>query len=377
MNPLRVAVNSYVTKEHPLSLVHFITNRCNARCKHCFIDFDAPDAFAGELSIDEIRKFTKNLGKSLVNVNLTGGEPFLRNDIFEIVKAYFENTSIESVFITTNGRFTKMTQNFIDKFLAEKIKGKLFFSISIDNFEKEHNENRRSENLFFHAMNTYKMIMNYNKPNFICNVAITVTDHNYLKVVELYDYLKTIGIKSFTAIIMREEGVIKKIDPEIKKGILREYIKLTKKIHEDQMNGITLGWGTTVQGTLMSAKNMIINNILGKTYLTNDYISHCPAGALFGVIYANGDVYPCEILYKNKLGNLREYDMDFMKLWNNTETKDVKKFIKDTKCRCSYECAWSINVISNPQYIPELVTKAVQIKMKQKEYSELNTVKAN
>ena len=63
-------------KNEPVSLVHFLTNRCNARCSFCFIDFDDPKTFKGELTLDEIDKLTKNLGKSLLNVNLTGGEPF-------------------------------------------------------------------------------------------------------------------------------------------------------------------------------------------------------------------------------------------------------------------------------------------------------------
>ncbi len=368
MNPLKFAINSYITKSQPISLVHFVTNRCNARCKHCFIDFDHPDAFKGELTLEEIETLTKNLGSNLFNVNITGGEPFLRTDLFEIVKAYFTNTTIESVFITTNGRFTQRTQEFIEKFLAAGIKGKIFFSISIDNFEEEHNKNRRSIDLFKHALNTYHMVTSYNQPNIMCNIAITVTDHNYTKVLELYDYLKSIGVSSFTCIIMREEGVIKKIDPKMKEGILDQYTKLAQKIHEDQLNGITQGWGSTVQGTLMNAKNMIINNTLSKTYIPNQYISHCPAGALFGVIYANGDVYPCEILYERKLGNLRDYNMNFMELWKNKTTHECKNFIKDIKCRCSYECAWSINVVSNPQYIPTLIAKGIKLKMKQKEF---------
>ena len=368
MNPLKFAVNAYITKSQPVSLVHFVTNRCNARCKHCFIDFDHPDAFKGELSLEEIETLTKNIGSNLFNVNITGGEPFLRIDLFEIVNAYFTNTSIESVFITTNGRFTQRTQEFIDKFIASNIKGKVFLSISIDNFEEEHNKNRRSIDLFKHALNTYRMITDYNLPSIVCNIAITVTDHNYDKVLELYEYLKKIGVTSFTSIIMREEGVIKKIDPHMKQAILEQYTKLAQRIHEDQLNGMTQGWGSTIQGTLMNAKNMIINNTLAKTYIPNQYISHCPAGALFGVIYANGDVYPCEILYERKLGNLRDYGMNFLELWKNSATQTCKKFIKDTKCRCSYECAWSINVISNPQYIPQLITKGIKLKLKQKEF---------
>ena len=72
-NILRVLKNLYFFKNEPISLVHFITNRCNARCSFCFIDFDDPKTFQGELTLEEIDKLTKNLGNSLLNVNLTGG----------------------------------------------------------------------------------------------------------------------------------------------------------------------------------------------------------------------------------------------------------------------------------------------------------------
>ena len=98
-NLLRVINNIYFKKKEPVSLVHFITNRCNARCSFCFIDFDDPNTFKGELSLDEINKLTKNLGESLLNVNLTGGEPFARKDIIDIAKIYLKNTTIQSMYI--------------------------------------------------------------------------------------------------------------------------------------------------------------------------------------------------------------------------------------------------------------------------------------
>ena len=56
--------NNYVTKKYPISLVHFVTNRCNARCSFCFIDFDDPKTFKGELTVDEIRKMSVTFGNS-------------------------------------------------------------------------------------------------------------------------------------------------------------------------------------------------------------------------------------------------------------------------------------------------------------------------
>ena len=175
MNKAKLAYNAYVSQKEPISLVHFVTMRCNARCKHCFIDFDDPETFKGDLTLEEIDKMTKSLGKSLLNVNLTGGEPMLRPQFWEIVEMYFRNTGCESVYVNTNGHYTEMTKKLIEKFLASGIKGKLFFSISIDNFKEEHDKNRRLEGLYENAMKTYHMIEGFGKANIKCNIGITVT----------------------------------------------------------------------------------------------------------------------------------------------------------------------------------------------------------
>ena len=109
---LHVLSNVYFKKTEPVSIVHFLTNRCNARCSFCFIDFDDPNTFKNELSLGEIDKFTKSLGKSLLNVNLTGGEPFARKDIIEIAKLYIKNTTVQSIYITTNASLPDRVENF-------------------------------------------------------------------------------------------------------------------------------------------------------------------------------------------------------------------------------------------------------------------------
>ena len=56
--------------------------------------------------------FTKTLGDTLMNVNFTGGEPFARKDIVDIGKAYIDNSSIQSIYITTNGSLPDRAINF-------------------------------------------------------------------------------------------------------------------------------------------------------------------------------------------------------------------------------------------------------------------------
>ena len=122
-NLLNVLQNVYVSKKEPVSLIHFITNRCNARCSFCFIDFDDPNTLKGELTLEEIDKLTKTLGDSLLNINFTGGEPFTRKDITEIAKLYIKNSTIQSIYITTNASLPDRIEKFVKEItLTEKNK---------------------------------------------------------------------------------------------------------------------------------------------------------------------------------------------------------------------------------------------------------------
>ena len=99
----------------PAYLVYFITDACNAKCKHCLLadgahpGWEEPSmAFRKqELSLEELDKITASMGKgSLMFLLPTGGEPFLRKDIGEIVKIFHKNTGVRNVGIPTNGSTT-------------------------------------------------------------------------------------------------------------------------------------------------------------------------------------------------------------------------------------------------------------------------------
>jgi MoaA/NifB/PqqE/SkfB family radical SAM enzyme len=358
MRPLSLANNLYFKRSHPVSLVHFITDRCNARCPHCFIDFDGEDHAKGELTLEEIQKISKNMGPHLMNINLTGGEPFLRKDIAEIARCYFTNTSIESIFITTHGGFPDRIAKFAEEIRQELGKKKIIMSFSIDDFEEQHNQNRKVKNLFDNVLESYRIIKN-SGDNFMANIAITVSHTNHNIVMDLYHHLvEKQGIKAVTVTAVRDEGVYN-IPLEEKEFILTAYSQLSEQVAKDMKSGKLGGYDTsTLLGRMMNKKNMIVNQIIKETYLEPKYISDCFAGSLFGVIGADGTVFPCEIL-ERPLGSLREYDYDFLALWNSSKVLETRKWVKDTKCNCTYECAWSFNVMGNWKYQPKMISAAL------------------
>jgi len=355
--------NIYFTRDEPISLVHFVTNRCNARCSFCFIDFDDTESqnTKFELSLEEIDRITKTLGSSLLNVNLTGGEPFARSELLDIARSYFRNTKVESIFITSNGSLPGRIEKFIGALKAEFPERKLIFSFSIDGVAEHHDRIRKIEGLFDSVLSSYHLVC-ANAPFAEANIGITVSQDNYKSAPDLYNLLiDSYGVRAITVTIVRDEGVYK-IPAPFKREILATYEKISSWIVRDLKSGRLQGYDQkTLRGRLQNRKNTILYDVMRKIYLEPHFISACRAGSLFGIIGANGEVRPCEVL-ERPIGNLRDYEYDFMKLWRDSSAKEARNWIKDTKCNCSYECAWSFNILSNMEYQPALIAAAMGLK---------------
>ena len=355
-NIINVLQNLYFYKNEPISLVHFVTNRCNARCSFCFIYFDNPKTFQGELTLEEIDKLTKNLGRSLLNVNLTGGEPFARKDLIDIAKLYLKNSTIQSIYVTTNASLPERIEQFAKEISLFSPETELCFQISIDDFPENHDRVRKIKNLFDSCIEAYKILKNFGpKVNPVVN--ITVTHENCDNIKEIFRYLHNdCKIESIKCCIVRDEGVYK-TPVEKKKKIYEAYNWLTNEIKKKTKNKEILNYNSkSLQGKLHKKKDLISWDMVKKMYLEPKYLSPCHAGGLFGIITANGMIYPCEILENKLLGSLRDNEMQFMKIWKNNTTKEAKKYIKKTNCNCTYECALTYNILGNWRYQPSLIS---------------------
>jgi len=351
-----VLSNIYFKKTEPVSIVHFLTNRCNARCSFCFINFDDPNTFKNELTLSEIDILTKNLGKSLLNVNLTGGEPFARKDIEEIAKLYVKNTTIQSIYITTNASLPDRVEKFAKNIINFDKNVQLTFQISIDDLPKRHDEVRKIENLFDNCIDTYERLKKINeRVNPV--ISITVSHENCDNIEKIFEYLTVkCKISSLKCTIVRDEGVYK-TPIEKKEKIFKAYTWLTNKIKEmtkqKKINNYNL---KSIQGKLHNKKDEISWEMVKKMYLEPKYISPCHAAGLFGIITAAGLVYPCEILEDKLLGDLRKNNMNFMKIWKSSTTIKTRDFILNTNCNCTYECALTYNILGNWRYQPQLMS---------------------
>jgi len=354
---IQAATNILLTRRWPASLVHFVTNRCNARCPHCFMDFQNIDD-AHALSLEEIDQVTRHTGPALRNVNLTGGEPFLHPDLTNIARCYYRNAGVESIFITSNGSHPDRVQRLATTLATEFPDRKLILAFSIDNLRDDHDRTRQIPGLFDKALQSYHAARRAG-PSVMACIGITISESNGEHVDELYEHLiEEQGVRAINVGPVRTQGCYR-IPASRAQAIHQRYFALHERLCADMRSGRVEGFDAAhLSGRLLNRKNDILFRNL-RQYLTTDaFIIPCQAGALFGVIAADGEVHPCETLSES-YGNLRAHHYDLTQIWRSPNAVASRRRIKATKCRCAYECAATLSILGCWRHQPELLRAAL------------------
>lgn len=305
-------------------LIFFVTSRCNSKCSHCFYwkNLNAKD----ELSTKEVKKAIDNLGK-LDWLYLSGGEPFLRQDLTDICKYFIDKCGVKKLIIPTNGTLEKQTIEFI-KEISNKCKIKIH--ISLDGLKKTHDK-IRGINCFNKAISLLKKLKELQKIyKFKFNVMITVSNKNISEIVSLGKYLDSLNLYFSITPIRGSPKDIKLNAPTSK-----QWIKLT-----DDLQKNTKGFAKGILSflTTIPKKRMYTDALNGKRSSKGIFGSICGAGKYVGVLEYNGDVRVCELM--NKIGNIRNYNYNFYDVWSNEKADKIRADKESVNiCKfCTHTC---------------------------------------
>ena len=341
----------------PLYLTYFVTHKCNLKCRHCFF-WKEINKNTKELSLDEINKFSETMN-NIVHLNLTGGEPFLRNDLSEIVNIFYKNNSLQNIAIPTNGFLTKQILKIVKQILENCPNLAVMISLSLDGLKEQHDKIRGVKGSFNNAMKTYKELSKLRNKYKNLNLEIILSFSSFTQeyIQELYSFAKSLNPNSIDVAFIRGNPR----DKKAKSININNYIKICNQIEKDLSSKELIGYTNFSLSSLSSAVKTLKRKIIAKTYKENKFQTRCFAGNLSAVIYSNGDVFPCELLNK-KIGNIRDYNYDFKALWLSKNAKSIREYIKKTRCFCTHECNLTTNILFNLRYLPYLIKKTIKLK---------------
>ena len=196
--------NKQILSQKPIlyNLFWETTLRCNAKCKHCGSRAGEDCEYKDELTTEEIENAFQSVANkydaSKILLNITGGEPLVRKDLFEVME-----------FAKSLGYHWGMTTNgiLINDDVIEKMKqtGMTTISISLDGLEKSHDEFRGVPGSFVKIIDNIKKLK---EANFLKYLQITtvVNKLNIKELEEMYEKMKEIQIDSWRVLNMDPIG---------------------------------------------------------------------------------------------------------------------------------------------------------------------------
>lgn len=267
----------------PIDAVIAVTYRCNSRCVMCDIwkIQDYP-----ELTLEQFEK----LPSSLKDVNLSGGEPFLRTDLPRIVEIVVKKCPQARIVISSNGFATELIIRQMKEIL--KIKPDIGVAISIDGLENMHDEMRGIPGGFKKAMTTVKELKKLGMTNL--RLGFTVMEKNINQMGKVYDLTRELGIEFTHSFAQSSDfyfgGKQNEVHPRA---------DLLKREYEYLINGELKSWNLKKWLRAYFAYGMY-NFITSK----NPVLDNAP-GRDFFFLDPNGTIYP-SVVHNVPMGNLNE-----------------------------------------------------------------------
>lgn len=284
-----------------------LTYRCPMRCLMCNI-WQNPTDKTREITAADLRSLPR-----LKFINLTGGEPFVREDLAEIVEECYRHTG--RIVISTSGWFSDRVIALAERFPDIGIR------ISIEGLARKNDELRGREGGFDRGLSTLLTLkeMGLKDIGFGC----TVSNHNSTDMLSLYRLSRSLGLEFATA-AFHNSYYFHKSDNAITnrdrvKADFRELIDSQLKENHPK------SW-------FRAFFNMgLINYIDGRPRLLP-----CEAGTTNFFIDPYGEVYPCNGLeskyWKESMGNIRE--ASFADIWSSPQAEHVRRLVRSCPKNC-------------------------------------------
>ena len=329
----RLTSYSYREMASPPFLVLFINSICNMKCEHCFYwtSLNKKD----DLSRDEIFALSDSLG-AIENLNLSGGEPFLRKEFGEICRKFIQTNGVKQIYVPTNGYFTDRCLAAVREVLLEPALDLFVVELSLDGMPEFHDTFRVAKHSFRKAMETYEALADLQKGDSRLRIhAIsTATDVNMAEIRRLTTYLydRCPRMDHHNLAIIRGD----RKNPTLRGPSLQQY--------EDLYAYIRRLWAPREAGRYGSVVEPMLQWAKVATVKQERQVVPCKAGRISGVVYANGDVGVCEI--HKPVGNLRQ--KSFPEIWHSQEARALRDSIARRECYCTTEVFLWSSIVYQP-----------------------------
>lgn len=302
------------------------TFRCNAKCHMCNIWKNQTDP-SEELPAEFYEKVPSGLGR----LNVTGGEPMLRDDIQDIIEILYPKAKV--IEVSTNGFYTDRILAIAERF------PRVMFRVSLEGLPALNDRLRGTKDGFDHALRTMLALMD--SPAKDIGFSVVICDKNAADLVALYELCVALGVEFGNSVMHnswyfhKDDNAVDRVDIAVEKE--REFIRalLTSKRRTVRMR---------VKDYLRAYFNLnILNHIEGKP----NVMSSCAAGTDLFFIDPWGNVAPCNGSAEQwRMGNIRE--QSFEEIWTSPEAAKARECVGECDRSCAFIGTARFDMLRHP-----------------------------
>lgn len=349
----------------PITLTFSVTAACQSLCKTCQIGRlyrENPDRIQDDLSLDEIERIFKTMGP-VYFFNLSGGEPFLRTDLPQIIDIAIRYLHPKIIHIPTNAiairKIERLTYEILEVIDREAPGTTFTIKPSIDGLGSVHDEIRGVPGNFKQLEKTIAALKPLSKtyPNFHLELGTVVSNFNLKHLEEIENFVHSQGIESYrNEIAEQREEFFNLDDPITPSGA--QYERLMKdfknKIRKNLRNKRRLARVT-------ESFRLVYYDLVSRIMKEKTQVIPCYGGISNVHINYDGQVWPCCVLgYRQPLGSLRDAGYDFKSVWHSSEAARVRKYIKGKNCWCPLANQAYSNILCHPPSLLKVFREIVQ-----------------
>lgn len=313
-------------------LILYITSKCNSKCNTCFYrdNLNKPQK---ELSLSHIEAIINSLPKTLCLL-ITGGEPFLREDLKDILMLTSDNSNVLSVAINTNGTRPDYIYSVMHNLLSKRRHPKLYqINVSLDSFRDTHNRIRGVDCYDSAVMTLNKISGLRNKfKNFRVAINTVISKDNIEEIYSFANYFyENMDLDFHYFEIIRGDPKLSDLllleDKKIKNFYDDIVLVQEKYFRKQRIRNISLAMKRLRHIYWLQYKNYFENM---------KWDINCLAGKKTFVIYEDGKFSICEL--REPILGLSDFSFNVKEALNSRIVKDEIRKTKSANCFCTHGC---------------------------------------
>ncbi len=332
----------------PLNFTVSVTYRCNSRCLTC----NVYKKDAEELTAAELDRVFSSLGSAPYWFTMSGGEPFLRQDLPDICESAWRRNRPGIINIPTNGLLTDRVTSMVADIVRRCPGAQIIINLSIDEVGELHDRIRGIPGAYDKVRATYEGLRGLGASNLTLGVHTVISVHNVDRIPEIYHHVTDeLGPDSFITEIAEERVELGTVGAGItpdRESYGRAIDFLIDRIRHEDHSGIS---------RVTQSFRIRYYELVKRFLETGRQEIPCYAGVASAQISPDGDVWFCCIKAES-MGNLREVDYDFRRIWFGEKARAARRSVASGACACPLANAGYTNML---MHVPTLTSVALDV----------------